>query len=92
MHTMYVDPHCVVDVSRIIAASPHDGDGAQDGQYFITCILVLSRKCAGTSTYVYPTQRARDAAFHALGQCIERCMTDLYRDEEEPERQGDPEI
>jgi hypothetical protein len=69
MSRMYVDPYAILDVSVLVAAFLFDGQGEDDGEYMIGCILGFG-DAVERMALVYPIQQTRDAAFIEVGRMV----------------------
>lgn len=69
MSHMYVDPYAILDVTYLVAAFLFNGQGEDDGEYLIGCVLDLG-DATERIALVYPTQETRDAAFIAIGRMV----------------------
>lgn len=66
MHTLYTDPAGVIDLIYLAAAFAVDGDGADDGAYFILGLLSIGEHVEH-ARLSYRDRATRDAALVSLG-------------------------
>ena len=69
MSHIYVDPYAILDVSYLVAAFILNGQGAEDGEYLIGCVLDIGATAEHVAL-VYPTQQTRDTAFVEIGRMV----------------------
>jgi hypothetical protein len=82
MSHIYVDPYAILDVSYLAMAFIRNGQGAEDGEYIIGCVLDMG----DTATHValvYPSQQTRDAAFVEIGRMVTAYETEQAALEDE---------
>lgn len=63
--SFYADASILLDTSYLVAVIPSDGDGQDDGHYWLLCLLDIGGKPKKLFAD-YATAAARDAAFAAL--------------------------